>query len=529
MPRDGSGTYTYPPGTPGIPDTTIESAKYNGYISDIQQDLNLPRPIVAGGTGATNATAARANLKVEASTIAVTNYDSHTFEAGSFFSAPGATGAPEASATYLGIAYGDMTSVMFLEARSVITGNQYVRKRTAGAWSAWTDITFDADARYVNVTGDTMTGDLVISKLTPALMLTKPEAGDALVLGQSTVLGVTSRRWGIAFGDTTPETGANAGSNFAIYRFNDTGVYQNTPLAINRATGLITIASDPTSATGVATKQYVDNTTVSIAGDTMTGNLVIGKNNPRIDLDRTTVAGGGSNIFGLVASSPRWHMALGSAAAETGGDAGSDFNITRYSDGAVSLGAAITITRATGNVTLPSELLVQGNTQLNHAGGALPVTAAKLKIVSPNNANAGIAIRNVQDSAYALAFENTVGTLIGNIFTTGAATAFNTSSDAALKEDLKSFDAGNIIDGTMVYDFKWKSTGERAYGVIAQQANEVYPTAVTHTQAVKEKGAERDEWWGVDYSKYVPVLLQELKSLRGRVAELEARLEGKPA
>jgi hypothetical protein len=47
--------YTYPPGTPGIPDTTIESAKYNGYIADVQQDLNLPRPIVAGGTGANSA------------------------------------------------------------------------------------------------------------------------------------------------------------------------------------------------------------------------------------------------------------------------------------------------------------------------------------------------------------------------------------------------------------------------------------------------------------------------------------------
>ena len=49
--------------------------------------------------------------------------------------------------------------------------------------------------------------------------------------------------------------------------------------------------------------------------------------------------------------------------------------------------------------------------------------------------------------------------------------------------------------------------------MIAQQAIEVYPTAVTHT--------EKNDWWGVDYSKYVPVLLQELKALRARVATLE--------
>jgi hypothetical protein len=107
-----------------------------------------------------------------------------------------------------------------------------------------------------------------------------------------------------------------------------------------------------------------------------------------------------------------------------------------------------------------------------------------------------------------------------------ASVAFNTTSSAELKEDLKSFDAGSIIDQTNVYDFKWKSAAERGFGVLAQQAIEVYPTAVTHL--VNPEG-DKEEYWGVDYSKYVPVLLQELKALRTRVAQLEGRLDAKPA
>jgi len=118
------------------------------------------------------------------------------------------------------------------------------------------------------------------------------------------------------------------------------------------------------------------------------------------------------------------------------------------------------------------------------------------------------------------------GTACGNISVTSTTTVYNTVSDAALKEDLKSFDAGNIIDNTKVYDFAWKSTKERAYGVIAQQANEVYPLAVTHTE--KDEKGGREEGWFVDYSKYVPVLLQELKAMRERVAALEGKLASKP-
>jgi hypothetical protein len=123
------------------------------------------------------------------------------------------------------------------------------------------------------------------------------------------------------------------------------------------------------------------------------------------------------------------------------------------------------------------------------------------------------------------------GVMVGNVSVSTTSASFVTSSSAELKEDLKSFDAGNIIDETNVYDFKWRSTGERAYGVIAQQAAEVYPTAVTHSKVslTAEGKAADDEFWGVDYSKYVPVILQELKALRVRVRELEGGLEGKPS
>jgi hypothetical protein len=117
--------------------------------------------------------------------------------------------------------------------------------------------------------------------------------------------------------------------------------------------------------------------------------------------------------------------------------------------------------------------------------------------------------------------QGTTSNAVGSINGSTTATVYNTTSSGELKEDLKTFDAGNIIDDTNVYDFKWKSTGERAYGVIAQQAIDVYPLAVTHMPVETAEG--ENDYWGVDYSKYVPVLLQELKALRARVAQLEGR------
>jgi hypothetical protein len=66
MPRNGSGVYSRPAGTVAVPNTTIESAKFESLVTDIISDLNLARPISAGGTGSTTAADARTALGISA-------------------------------------------------------------------------------------------------------------------------------------------------------------------------------------------------------------------------------------------------------------------------------------------------------------------------------------------------------------------------------------------------------------------------------------------------------------------------------
>jgi hypothetical protein len=162
MPRDGSSVYNQPfPNV--VADTVIESAVYNGFTNDVALDLNTPRPIVAGGTGAANAHDAMVNLKGEiAKQGPVTNYDSFPFVNGSFYSDAGATGAPTSDLAYIGTYYEHFnTSYATIEARKVGTAITYTRQKNLSVWGAWT-LKANLDTDFVNVTGDTMTGTLEI-------------------------------------------------------------------------------------------------------------------------------------------------------------------------------------------------------------------------------------------------------------------------------------------------------------------------------------------------------------------------------
>ena len=77
--------------------------------------------------------------------------------------------------------------------------------------------------------------------------------------------------------DGFPESGGNAGDNLALFNYADNGAWLGQqPLTITRATGLVTLAGDPTANLGVATKQYVDalrTLYLPLTGGVVTGNV----------------------------------------------------------------------------------------------------------------------------------------------------------------------------------------------------------------------------------------------------------------
>lgn len=103
---------------------------------------------------------------------------------------------------------------------------------------SWTQMLAALALTFLPLAGGTLTGNLSISKNTPLVVLNKSASGQAnYIQGQMGGAG----RWLLTLGDITAEGGANAGSDFSITRYNDAGVFQSSPIAINRASGAITL------------------------------------------------------------------------------------------------------------------------------------------------------------------------------------------------------------------------------------------------------------------------------------------------
>lgn len=120
------------------------------------------------------------------------------------------------------------------------------------------------------------------------------------------------------------------------------------------------------------------------------------------------------------------------------------------------------------------------------------------------------------------------GSITGSISHTNAATAFNTSSDKRLKENVVEItNAGAILDlvTPVHYDWKYIDGRPKGTGFLAQDLCQIVPEAVHAGDDNAELKPEDEgfQQWSVDYSKLVPYLVAEIKSLRMRFAVLEAR------
>jgi hypothetical protein len=191
-------------------------------------------------------------------------------------------------------------------------------------------------AGYLPLTGGTLTGNLVIAAAAATLMLNGPGGSEL----RSAVGGLA--RWRMFLSDGSVESGGNAGSNFTIRACDDAGNFlPGTAFQINRSTQLATFSGNIVSnGTGITLNQGA-------------GSIFSVALQPGPLMSMSSPDGVLNEIFSSNNGTVRWRIRLKDGTPETGADAGSNLSIIPNGDNGAAYPAAFTITRATGNVTIP--------------------------------------------------------------------------------------------------------------------------------------------------------------------------------
>jgi len=156
-----------------------------------------------------------------------------------------------------------------------------------------------------------------------------------------------------------------------------------------------------------------------------------------------------------------------------------------------------------------------------------PLGSEKFNITFDGSADWGCVLENSNSGTSANScirfYRN--GTNTGAITHTGTTTAYNTTSDYRLKENITPVQGAADIVKAMrpcTYTFKADSTDWHD-GFLAHELQELHPRAVVgEKDAVDEEG--NPEYQGVDYSKLTPILTAALQEALNKIDALETRL-----
>jgi hypothetical protein len=232
---------------------------------------------------------------------------------------------------------GDVTSVGG-GATTIVAGAVSNAKLDSALQTTIGSVSGKADTTYVNTqdalrvlkSGDTMSGTLAV----------QPAAGEAILALKKAATGTNNSiegwtgeelRWRVLLGDGSGESGANAGSNFSVYSYDDNGalIAGGPQFSISRATG-----------------------NIAFGAVAMSGNLQLTSADPAIILNKAA-SGDDARIHAYKAGVARWVMQLGDPTAESGvnNSVGSDFRLSAYDDAGFR-STPIIIPRATGAVEI---------------------------------------------------------------------------------------------------------------------------------------------------------------------------------
>ena len=333
---------------------------------------------------------------------------------------------------------------------------------------------------------------------------TTPGPAGNLIQGQAA--GVP--RWQIQLGNGAAETGGNAGSDFGIYGFSDSGAYLNNPLAITRASGGVSVGPGGLGVSGALT---------AFGTATFGSNVAF---NGAITFPNFY----GAHSFELGWSTWGVHVlvdgtdeAVLTAGYTTPGDAGvtGTFGVgSTLNVGGVAYAASFSVNGT--NTYLGNEVLqfasgcyIQGSGQITFVGGGAELAE--------------------MDTGGAFG-------ITGQAYKPGGGSWLN-SSDARIKTVERGYELG--LDQILrlepvVYRFKGNDAApgkaskmERVrdksfVGLVAQDVESIFPGMVTQRKGYVD-GQEVDNFRDLDTSELIFALVNAVKTLAAEVQELKAR------
>jgi len=187
--------------------------------------------------------------------------------------------------------------------------------------------------------------------------------------------------------------------------------------------------------------------------------------------------------------------------------------------GNVLIGSTTSPTAAAGSFLCPNQL---------YLGGRTATVSGSNSVINMNYNGAyiyGIMLQNTTTTTgNALTFVNSSLTTIGSISTTSSATAYNTSSDYRLKENVAPMTGAlDKVAQLKPVTYTWKADNSAGQGFIAHELQAVVPDCVTgEKDAVDADG--KPIYQGVDTSFLVATLTAAIQEQQTIINDLKARI-----
>jgi hypothetical protein len=380
------------------------------------------------------------------------------------------------------------------------------------------------------------------------------DASGLLLVGNTSAQAPTRTNGGAAIFGTTPTNGS--GLFPGLLELTDTRAYNSTAPA---AGGGISFGykynSGGTSALGPSIQGFKENTT---DGDYAGALAFYTRANGSLPAERARIDSAGNLLLGTTSGTSRLsvvggalpnaaYLGLSSGLAAgrlvTGNANNSTGVINYYNDNSVlELSAGTSASSVTGVVlagassnvdgssvkfyTASAERaridglgnLLVGTTSTNRGSSGFHVSSNG-QFFSSTNSVANLNLRRIISNGDVAIFTATSGSIVGAITIGTTTTTYNTSSDYRLKNITGPVaNSGAYIDSLNPVEGTWKADGSTFVGLIAHEVQEASRTQVA---TGTKDGAEMQ---AMDYSnaELIANLIAEVKSLRARVAQLEA-------